>query len=136
MRCQKFFDKKTPFFIISFFFAVFSFAYYFLSSKNSFYSGIIGIILIILYPVGAFFYGYKTGDRFRSPLAGIVSYTFLILFISLLVNFQNPLSSGYLLLFAGYHLALLICLGIIGFLASGREKLHLIAAGILSVIWF
>ncbi|WP_278099497.1 hypothetical protein [Methanoeremita antiquus] len=30
---------------------------------------------------------------------------------------------------------LLICLGLIGFLASGKEKLQLIIAGILSVIW-
>lgn len=136
MRCQNFFDKKNILFLSYLsFFAVFSFAYYFLSSNNSFYSGIIGISLIILYPVSAFVYGYKTGDRLRAPLAGIVSYTFLILFISLSINFQNSLSSGYLLLFTGYHLTLLICLGFIGFLASGKENLHLIVAGILSVVW-
>jgi hypothetical protein len=136
MRYQKFFERKNITFIsyISFF-AGLCFVYYFLSSKNSFYSGITGIILILLYPVGTFLYGYKTGDRFRAPLAGIISYVFLILFAVLSISFHNPPGIGNLFLFVGYHLVLLIGLGLIGFLASGKGKLYPAMAGLLSIMW-
>lgn len=136
MRYQEIFDKKNIVFIsyISFF-AVFCFVYFILSTKGSFYSGIAGISLIILYPIGAFLYGYKTGDRLRAPLAGIVSYAFLILFAVLSISFHNPPGIGNLFLFAGYHLVLLIGLGMIGFLASGKEKVYQAVAGLLSIAW-
>jgi len=136
MRYQKLFEKNNILlFSYILFFAVLCIVYYLLSMENSFYSGISGILLVILYPTGVFFYGYKTGDRFRAPLSGIVSYAFLIFLILLSANFHDFLNLSHLLLFTGYNLMLLICLGLIGFLASGKEKLQLIIAGILSVIW-
>jgi hypothetical protein len=136
MRCQEVYERKNILFIsyISFF-AVLCFVYYILSSNDSFYSGITGLVLIILYPVGVFLYGYKTADRFRAPLAGIVSYAFLILFAVLSISFQNPPGIKNLFLFAGYHLILLICLGLTGYLASGKEKMYQALAGLLSVAW-
>ncbi|MBP2133657.1 putative membrane protein YesL [Methanomicrobium sp. W14] len=116
-------------------FAVLDSLYYLLSRNELFYSGIIGTLLIILYPAGAFCYGYKTGDRFRAPLAGIISYAFLIIFAFFGNNFQNLISSGHILLFTGYHLTLLILTGLIGFLSSGKEKKLLAIAAVLSVIW-
>ncbi|WP_048150149.1 hypothetical protein [Methanolacinia paynteri] len=136
MRCKEVFERKNIIFIsyISFF-AFFCLIYYILSSKGSFYSGIAGIFLIISYPVGTFLYGYKTGDRFRAPLAGIVSYAFLILFAVSSISFQDSLNIDNIILFVGYHLVLLIGLGMIGFLASGKEKMYQAVAGLLSIAW-
>ncbi len=131
------FDRKNLILISSLsFFAILCIVYFYLSSINSFYSGFTGIFLIVLYPIGAFFYGYQTGDKFRAPLFGIISYAFFILLIILSGNFQDHLSQNYLLLFTGYHLTLLICLGFIGYIASQNKKIMLIIAGILCIIWF
>ena len=136
MNVLDIFDRKNLILISSLcFFAILCIVYFHLSSKNSFYSGFIGIFLIILYPTGAFFYGYQTGDKFRAPLFGIISYAFLILLIILSGNFQDHLSQNYLLLFTGYHMTLLICLGFIGYIASQKEKMQMIISGILCIIW-
>jgi len=126
--------KDIILFFYVLFFAIVCSTLWFFRHENWFFLGIVEIILIFIFPFGALCYGYKTGDSLRSFLAGTLTYGFIILLI--LSDFQNQFwDSNYLLLFAGYHISLLFCAGLIGLLASMKEKLPRSVAVILSVLW-
>lgn len=126
--------KNTILFFYVLIFAIVCSALWYFRHENWFFLGIVEILLVFIFPLGALCYGYKTGDSLRSFLAGTLTYGFFILLI--LSDFQNQLwDSTYLLLFAGYHISLLLCAGLIGLLASMKEKLPRSVAVMLSVLW-
>lgn len=94
------------------------------------------ILVLFLYPVGALLFGYATNDSIRAFFAGILSYAFLPLMILLSPGFEGAaLSPSYLLWFAAYHLILLFIPGLIGYLASKKERIPLVLALALSALW-
>lgn len=98
---------------------------------------VLGVLVLFMYTAGALLFGYVTGDAVRSILAGTLSYVFLILLILLsigMTGLDQTIISPFR--FAGYHLALLFVLGVIGWMASKEEKLPRILALPLSFMWF
>lgn len=116
-------------------FVILDAALYLLRDGASFIHGAAEILVVFLFPFGAFVYGYATGDRVRSVLAGTLSYaSFLVAAFAagiqpMLENPNNPA------LFAGYHLTLLIVAGLIGCFASNKRTLFRILALVLAVLW-
>ena len=97
---------------------------------------VLAVIVIFAYPTGALLFGYVTGDSIRAVLAGTLSYVFIILIILLslgMTGFHQTIISPFR--FAGYHLTLLFVLGVIGWMASGKESLPRILALPLSALW-
>ena len=97
---------------------------------------ILAVILLFAYPAGAMLFGYVTRDSIRAVLAGTLSYVFIILIILLslgMAGFHQTIISPFR--FAGYHLTLLFVLGVIGWMASKKERLPRILALPLAVLW-
>lgn len=117
-------------------FAIVNFALYYFTLESGFSPGVAEILVLFLYPSGAFLYGYVTCDGIRSFFAGILSYASFILTIMLVTNILNDFKElNYLLLFVGYHLILLLFIGLIGFFASKRQRFSYIISFILGGLW-
>jgi len=116
-------------------FVILDAALYSLRDGASFIHGAAEIFAVFLFPFGAFVYGYATGDRVQSFLAGALSYaSFLAAAFATGIQhmFEDP---NYPVLFAGYHLTLLIVAGLIGCFASNRRMLFRVLALVLAVLW-
>ncbi|MFA5395743.1 MAG: hypothetical protein WC346_07015 [Methanogenium sp.] len=97
---------------------------------------VLGIVVLFAYPAGALLFGYATGDATRSSLAGSLSYLVFVLMILFSPDFVvHTLNPEYLFRFAGYHLILLLFLGVIGGVASKKESLPRILALLLAGLW-
>jgi hypothetical protein len=126
-------DRKNL--ILLFYVAIFALlaaALYFFRGEPGFVHSVVEILVILLLPSGALAYGYVTGDRVRSVLAATLSYVPLVLMAALATGprtiFEDPK-------FAGYHLALLLVLGLTGYCASSKQTLIRTFALILSALW-
>jgi|GEM_PF-985763 len=118
-------------------FAIVNFALYYVTLESGLFSGVAEILVLFLYPSGAFLYGYVTCDGIRSFFAGILSYASFILTVMLVTSILNDFKElNYLFLFVGYHLILLLFIGLIGFFASKRQRFSYIISCILAGLWF
>lgn len=116
-------------------FAIINFVLYSFSHENWVFLGVIELLILFLFPFGAFIYGYVTRDRLRSFFAGTLSYVSFILVAMLTSDVQSLFEMNYLFLFVGYHLTLLLIIGLIGFFASKKETSFRVIGFILSVLW-
>jgi len=117
-------------------FAIVNVALYYFTRESGFFPGVAEVLVLFLYPSGAFLYGYVTGDGIRSLFAGTLSYASFILTVMLVTSISNDFKElNYLLLFVGYHLILLLFVGLIGFFASKRQKFSYIISFILVGLW-
>ncbi|WP_067047838.1 hypothetical protein [Methanofollis ethanolicus] len=113
-------------------FALLAAALYFFRGEGGSAHGVVEIFVILLFPLGALAYGYLTGDRARSALAATLSYVPLVLAAALATGIQTIFEDPK---FAGYHLALLLVLGLTGYCASSKQTLIRTFALILSALW-
>lgn len=126
-------DRKNL--ILLFYVAIFALlaaALYFFRGEAGFVHGAVEILVILLFPLGALAYGYLTGDRVRSVLAASLSYVPFILMAALATG---PRTISEDAKFAGYHLALLLVLGLTGYCASSRQTPIRTLALILAALW-
>lgn len=113
-------------------FALLGAALYFFRGEAGFVHGAVEIFVILLFPLGALAYGYVTGDRVRSVLAAALSYASFVLMAALATGLQTISEDPK---FAGYHLALLLVVGLTGYCASQKQTPFRIFALILSILW-
>lgn len=137
MEELRIFEKKNIIlfsYVIAFVFL--NVALYYLTCCGGFVSGLAEILFLLLYPLGAFLYGNTTGDGVRSFIAGTLSYASFILMIMLTTDISKDfIELGYLSSFIGYHLILLVVIGLIGFFASRRKRNSYLISCILAGVW-